>query len=99
MSPDVAELVAPLIALLGVGSFVLIAMKLRYNHLRETKHGLGREELDRLAQAVELLHDDMRVMRDDIVDLSERVDFAERVLARGRSEGAAPGALPEPREP
>lgn len=99
MSPDVAELIAPLIALLGLGSFVLIGMKLRYNHLRDTKHAASRQEIDRLTQAVELLHDDVRVMRDEIVDLGERVDFAERVLAHGRSEDEAPRPLPNPREP
>lgn len=99
MTPDVLEILGPVVALFGIGSFVLIAMKLRYNHLRETKHPPGREELDRLTQAVELLHDEMRVMRDEIMDLGERVDFAERVLARGRSGDEAPGALPNPREP
>jgi hypothetical protein len=93
------KLIAPVIALLGLGSFVLIGMKLRYNHLRDTKHATGREELDRLIRAVELLHDDMRVMRDDIVELGERVDFAERVLAHGRSEDEAPRPLLNPREP
>jgi hypothetical protein len=99
MPADIVELIAPVIALFGVGSFVLIAMKMRYNHLRDTKHAPSREDLDRLAQAVELLHDDMRVMRDDIVELGERVDFAERVLAHGRSEDEAPRPLPNPREP
>jgi hypothetical protein len=93
------EFIGPVIALLGLGSFVLIGMKLRYNHLRDTRHVPGREELDRLTHAVGLLHDEMRVMRDEIVDLGERVDFAERVLARGRSEDDAPGALPRPRQP
>jgi hypothetical protein len=86
------------IALLGVGSFVLIAMKMRYSHLRDTKHAPGREDLDRLAQAVELLHDDVRVVRDEIVELGERVDFAERVLAHGRPDDEPPRPLPNPRE-
>lgn len=99
MPPNVVDAIAPLIALFGIGSFVLIAMKLRYSYLRGTKQALGQEDLDRLTQAIELLHDEMRVMKDEVIDLGERIDFAERVLARGRQGGDVPGALPGGPEP
>jgi hypothetical protein len=84
MSPDVVEFLAPVLALLGLGSFVLIGMKLRYNHLRDTKHAPRSEEVERLAESVDLLHDQVRL------------DFTERVLTRGRADDDAQGALPEP---
>jgi hypothetical protein len=89
MSPDVVEFLAPVLALLGLGSFVLIGMKLRYNHLRDTKHAPRSEEVERLAESVDLLHDQVRVLRDEL-------DFTERVLTRGRADDDAQGALPEP---
>lgn len=96
MSPDVFEFLAPVVALLGLGSFVLIGMKLRYNHLRDTKHAPRSEEVERLVESVDLLHDQVRVLRDEMVDLGERLDFTERVLTRGRADDDAQGALPEP---
>jgi cell division protein FtsB len=94
MDPAVAEVLGPVLALTGMGAMILIGMKMRYTHLRDTKlaKGAGRE-VEQLADAVDSLRDEVRELREGMVDLHERVEFAERVLTRGRAEGDQ-GALP-----
>ncbi|MGD2136550.1 MAG: hypothetical protein PVF27_10335 [Gemmatimonadales bacterium] len=91
MPPEILDAIAPLIAVFAMGSFILIGMKLRYNHLRDTKHAPGKEELERVSETVELLQDQVRVLRDEMVELNERVDFTERVLTRGRENAQEGG--------
>lgn len=95
MPPEALDAIGPVIAILGVGTFVLIGMKLRYTHLRETKNAPSKEQLERLTETVELLQDHVRGLRDEMVDLNERIDFTERVLTRGREEERPKGALPD----
>jgi cell division protein FtsB len=95
----VAEVVAPFLALVGIGSMVLVGMKMRYTHLQRTRSAAAApEEVERLTEAVETLRDDVRILRDEVVDLSERVDFTERVLTRGKSVDAGFDALPRPKD-
>jgi hypothetical protein len=41
MPPELAESIGPVLAILGVGSMILVGMKLRYSHLRESRLGGG----------------------------------------------------------
>ena len=45
------------------------------------------EQVERLTEAVHALHEDVRVMRDEMLELHERMDFAERMLTSGKEEG------------
>jgi hypothetical protein len=85
MSPEIAELIAPLVALLGVGTFILIGMKMKLD-AKVRLHGGTREDVERLGEAVEILRDEVRSMRGDVLELQERVDFAERVLTKGQPD-------------
>jgi len=89
MSPNLIDAIGPLFAIFGIGTFILIGMKLRYTHLRETKNAPTAQEIDRLNESIELLQDHVRGLREEMVDLSERIDFAERVLARERADQSA----------
>lgn len=82
MNPILAETLAPFLGIVSVAGAVLIGMKLRYNHLAKIRQGGSADEVQRLAEAVETLNDNMRLLRDEVVDLSERVDFAERMLPK-----------------
>jgi hypothetical protein len=94
MDPAVAEILGPVFALTGMGTMILIGMKMRYTHLRHTKLAKGAgQEVEQLADAVDSLRDEVRELREGMVDLHERVEFAERMLTRGRAEGDQ-GALP-----
>ncbi len=79
---------------------ILIGIKMRYTHLRQTRHGqIGQEELDRLAEDVERLRDEVRVLRDEFVDVYERLEFAERVLTRGKAPEGDLDVLPGRQQP
>jgi len=43
----------------------------------------GRDEIERLTEAVDSLHERMQFVQDEIGELHERVDFAERLLTKG----------------
>jgi hypothetical protein len=87
MDPVIADVLGPVLALLGVGSMILIGMKMRYTHLRHTRTGqVGQQETERLSEDVAGLRDDCRMLREEFVDLYERVEFTERVLAQGKAD-------------
>ena len=88
MPPHLVEAIAPLIAIMSVGTMVLICMKMRLtarlnSSSNENRAEKDREEVERLGEAVDNLHDQVRLMRDEFSELHERVDFAERLLSRG----------------
>ena len=94
MDPQLAEILGPVAAILGVGSMILIGIKMRYTHLRHTRSGqVGQQEMERLNEDVSGLRDDFRMLREEFVDLYERVEFTERVLAQGKA-GKDVDALP-----
>ncbi len=45
----------------------------------------------RLVEMVEHLAEDVRLLRDDVMDLQERLDFTERALADVRRRDVLPG--------
>ena len=66
---------------------VIAGIKMRFNHklrMREMPTG----ENERLAEAVEQLQDEVRLMREEFTDLHERVDFTERILSDGSARNA-----------
>ena len=87
MDPQLAEILGPVFAILGMGSMILIGIKMRYTHLRHTRYGqVGQQEIERLSEDVASLRDDYRMLREEFVDLYERVEFTERVLAQGKAD-------------
>jgi len=95
MDPQVLEIVGPVVAILGIGSMILIGIKMRYTHLRDTRHQqVGLEELERLAEDIERLRDEVRLLREESADMSERLEFTERVLSRGKAAERDSDALP-----
>jgi len=47
----------------------------------------GRDDVERLAEAVEALHDRIQYLQEEIGQVDERLDFAERLLSRGDGPG------------
>jgi hypothetical protein len=89
MDPD---LFAPLLALVGLGTFSLIGLRmlLNYRVKRLQAQGGGGAQHRELAEGLAELRDQVYLLRGDVADLHERVDFTERVLARGRDEAKLP---------
>jgi len=100
MPPELVEIVAPPIAILSFGILVLVGMKIRYSHIQRTrvKGGAEQQDVERLATAVDTLQDELRVVRDDILQLNERVEFTERLLERPRTAAADSEPLPGQRD-
>ena len=87
MTPDAIEALGALTGMTSLGILVLVGLKMRFNHkfrMRETPAG----EHERLTEAVEQLQDEVRLMREEFVDLHDRVDFTERMLSEGRARNA-----------
>ena len=77
------EEVAILIFTCMVGTFTLVGLKILIS-ARKTRHGeIGKEEVQRLAETVEGMQDQMYQVRDAVAELHERMDFAERLLTKG----------------
>ena len=88
MDPILAETIAPFFAIIGVGSMVLIGMKLRYNYKARIAEQTGStEDLDRIANAVGDLIDEVQSLREGLADMNERMEFTERMLTQGKANG------------
>ena len=81
-----------LAALVSVGVFTVMGMKAWYRHRERRSNQIGAGDFERLAEAVESLHEQTAILREEFQELHERIDFAERVLSHGRQERR----LPEP---
>lgn len=87
MDPALAEVLGPVFALTALGTFILIGIKMRFTHKYRMLNRENPEQVERLTEAVQALHEDVRVMRDEMLELHERMDFAERMLTSGKEEG------------
>ena len=91
MDPALIEGIMAVTAMLGLGTFVLIGMKMRFDHkakmIDQPKHS---EELERLADAMDSMYDQARTLREEVGELQERLDFHERLLTKPKDgeEGA-----------
>ena len=88
MPPAAIEALAAIIGMTSIGIIVLVGLKMRFNHKFRMRERPGGEDTERLTEAVEQLHDEMRLMREEFADLDERVDFTERMLSQGKPRDA-----------
>ncbi len=78
-------LLIPIIAVGGV--FILIGMKMRYSHFRNTQiSGGAQQEVEQLADAMDNLSAEVELLRTEFLELNERMDFTERLLERPETE-------------
>ncbi len=96
MPPGALDVIAPLFALTSIGIMTLVGMKMRLNAKVQLQKGKGGEGLERLAELVDGLHDEVRALREENAELSERVDFAERLLSQGRAPQSADDRISTP---
>jgi hypothetical protein len=86
------EEVAILIFMMLIGGFTLSGLKMFLNYRVKRFSQTGGGDTRQLEEAVAGLRDEMYGLRNDLTDLQERVEFTERVLAKGRQDN--PPALP-----
>ena len=90
MDPVIAEVLGPVTAILGLGTMILIGVKLRFSHKEKMRLGEGGSaETERLGEDVAVLRDEVRLLREDFAEMYERLEFAERLLTKGRADGSS----------
>ena len=83
MEPAIFDGIMAVTAMLGLGTFVLIGMKMRFDHkAKMLEQPKGAEELERLTDAMDSIYEQARALREDLGELQERLDFHERLLTR-----------------
>ena len=88
MPPEILEFIAPLTIITTVGTLFLIGMKMRLSAKVQLQDGSKSEDVERLADAVDGLHEEIRMLREEYTELHERMDFAERMLSTGQPRKA-----------
>ena len=85
MPVEIMELLVGIFFLGGV--FTLIGLKMRYSYLQKTRLGGGsQQEVEHLAGAVDNLRTEFGLLRGEVLELNERVEFSGRLLERPKTE-------------
>ena len=85
MDPGIIGVFIPIVIFGGI--FTLIGMKMRYSHMEDTRvSGGAQQEVEHLADAVDNLRAELGLLRDEFVEINERMDFTERLLERPKTE-------------
>lgn len=90
MDPDAVFAMVALFLLSGV-SLVGLRMLLNYRIKRIQAQG-GAERPRELEEGLAELREQMYLLRGDVTDIQERLDFTERVLTRGKDGEQRPQA-------
>ena len=87
MPPELAESIGPVLAMISIGTFVLIAMKMRYAFkARQLESPKRSDDFERLTEALDGLYEQTRTLHEELVELQERLDFHERLLTGPKEE-------------
>jgi hypothetical protein len=91
MPPNVVDAIAPLIGLGGLGVFSLIGLRMLLSYkARRLELTSGHRDASGVEDLVEDLRSEVQLLRGEVGELHERVDFAERLLARGSGDEPSP---------
>lgn len=86
MDPAIVEGIMAVTAMLGLGTIVLIGMKMRFDHkAKMLQQPKSAEEIDRLVDALDSMYDQTRALREEVGELQERLDFHERLLTQPKN--------------
>ncbi len=88
MPTEIIDVIAPVMVLTTIGTIFLIGMKMRLSANVQLQEGSKSGDVERLADAVDGLHEEVRMLREEYAELHERMDFAERMLSTGKPRKA-----------
>lgn len=88
MPVEIAELVVPLIGIILVGGMGLAGFKSWLAYRAHKTGSIDSADVEHLIEAVDNLRQQAELMREDFSELYERVEFTERMLSRGSTEGS-----------
>ena len=84
MPPQIIDVIPAVMVLTTLGTIFLVGMKMRLSAKLQLQKGSKSEDVERLADAVDGLHEEVRMLREEYTELHERMDFAERMLSTGK---------------
>jgi hypothetical protein len=87
------EGILAIVFIFGGGSMFLLAISPVGRAIAARIQGGGRvsdDQVERLEAGQQAVLDEMEVLRHDVGEMQERLDFAERMLAQQREKGALP---------
>ena len=84
MPPQIIDVIPAVMVLTTLGTIFLVGMKMRLSAKVQLQAGSKSEDVERLADAVDGLHEEVRMLREEYTELHERMDFAERMLSTGK---------------
>jgi hypothetical protein len=86
MPPELLEPLPGLIGLLAFGGLILLGMKMRYSHRQRMRvGGVEPQDVERLAKDVDTMRHEIRLLREEVLGLNNRVESTERLLERPKS--------------
>jgi hypothetical protein len=84
--PAAVEAITALVMVGVLGTFTLLGLKAWWSHKTERlklQRGGGAGEL---TETVDQMRDQLLLLRDDVAELHERLDFAERLVTQQRAD-------------
>ena len=84
MPPQIIDVIPAVMVLTTVGTIFLVGLKIRLGAKLQLQKGSKSEDVERLADAVDGLHEEVRMLREEYTELQERMDFTERMLSTGK---------------
>ena len=88
MSPEILEAIGPFFAIGAIGTLVLIGMRMRYKYKIDSMPRPKSEQAERLTEAMDGLFEQTQLLREEVGELQERLDFHERLLTKAKKEQA-----------
>lgn len=88
MPPQIIDVIPAVMVLTTLGTIFLIGMKMRLSAKVRLQQDSKSEDVERLADAVDGLQEEVRMLREEYAELHERMDFAERMLSTGKPRKA-----------
>ena len=89
------ENILAIVLIFGGGGVFLLAISPVGHAVADRIRGGGREKSNELQERVADLLEEVDRVRDELVDVQERLDFLERVLPRGTGANRLPSGEPK----
>ncbi|UCF41242.1 MAG: hypothetical protein JSW43_02605 [Gemmatimonadota bacterium] len=84
MEREVAMFLFGVVSVAMVGGFGLVGFRMWLKASSKRQGDIGQDHLERLSDAMEGMHAQLRQLHDSVSELHERMDFAERLLTKGK---------------
>jgi hypothetical protein len=84
MPPDVLGGLVGVLGTVSLGILVLVGMRMRFTHKMQGQNRT--KEFEQITDALDALHEQTHLLREDVSELQERLDFHDRLLTQPRHE-------------